>query len=339
MVAAHPAPLALRRVAVLRALNLGDLLCAVPALRALRAALPDAEIVLVGLPWARAFVDRFHRYLDDLLELPGWPGLPERPVRPPEIAAFLIAAQERRFDLVIQMHGSGSGTNPLAVLLGGRATAGFYLPGEFCPDPDRFLPYPARDHEIWRHLRLMERLGVPIEGDHLEFPLDERDRAALHAIDEARDLRPGEYVCIHPGAGADARRWPPERFAVVADALAARGSRVVLTGSSGERDVTAAVARAMQAPCLDLAGRTDLGALGALVDGARLLVSNDTGVMHVAAALGVPTVAVSTEPGPERWAPLDRRRHRFLCGGRSVSPATVIAQADELDAGRIAVAP
>ncbi|MGZ3469601.1 MAG: glycosyltransferase family 9 protein, partial [Isosphaeraceae bacterium] len=137
-----------RRVGILRALQLGDLLCAVPALRALRAALPDAEMVLIGLPWARSFVQRFDMYLDGFREFPGYPGLPEQAPRLERIGAFLDEIQAEEFDLVLQMQGSGRITNPLAALLGARITAGFLEPGGYCPDPERFLLYPDHGLEI-----------------------------------------------------------------------------------------------------------------------------------------------------------------------------------------------
>jgi ADP-heptose:LPS heptosyltransferase len=163
------------RVVILRALQLGDLLCAVPAFRAHRAALPDAEIVLVGLPWAKVLVERFPDYLDGFREFPGYPGLPERPAQVERIPAFLTAMQAEQFDLALQMHGSGPFVNPLTVLFGARRCAGFYLPGDYCPDPDRFLPYPDQGLEIRRLLRLVEFLGIPSQGEELDFPLQEAD--------------------------------------------------------------------------------------------------------------------------------------------------------------------
>jgi ADP-heptose:LPS heptosyltransferase len=303
----------IQRVLVVRVLpGLGDLLCVVPALRALRAGLPSASITLLGLPWARMFVERFSSYIDDFLEFPGYPGIPERALEVRELPAFFAGVQRHRFDLAIQMHGSGITSNPFTMLLGARINAGFFLPGQYCPDEHYFLPYDEREPEVLRYLRLVESLGMPSRGEALEFPLREADVQALEAVPEARELRAGEYICIHPGAKDLARRWPAERFAAAGDALSARGYRVALTGTAAEEGLTRAVARRMRAPALNLAGRTDLGALAALLKGARLLVCNDTGVSHLAAALNVPSVVVFTATDPARWAPLDRALHRVV---------------------------
>src|SRR5438105_13052767 len=169
----------LRRIAIFWALQLGDLLCITPALRALRTALPDAEIVLIGLPWAKSFVARFSHYLDGFREFPGYPGLPEQRSDCHKFPAFIKAVQEDRFDLILQMHGSGIITNPLVMLFEARCTAGFFLPGGYCPDSQRFLPYPAHEPEIRRHLRLLDLLAIPVPTEELQFPLHERDDQEL----------------------------------------------------------------------------------------------------------------------------------------------------------------
>jgi ADP-heptose:LPS heptosyltransferase len=320
---------AIRKLAVFRALQLGDLLCAVPAFRALRAAFPQARITLIGLPWARELVTRFDGYLDDFLELPGYPGLPERAPDFDRIDAFFASAREARFDLAIQLHGSGRVTNAVVAGLGARLTAGFFPADGPCPDERTFVAYPEGEHEIRRLLRPLEHLGIPSAGEELEFPVVDRDRAQLAELPEAASLVPGEYVCIHPG-GRSARRWPPGRFAEVGDALAARGLVPVLTGSADEAELAAEVAALMRAPSVNLAGRTTLGALAALLVGARLLVSGDTGVSHLAAALRVPSVVVYTSSDRTRWAPLDARLHRAADGYAKRAVPRVVAQADEL---------
>jgi ADP-heptose:LPS heptosyltransferase len=323
-------------IAVLRALQLGDMLCAVPALRALRSFAPHTEIVLIGLPWAREFARRFRAYLDDFIELPGYPGLPERPVDLGAVPAFLATAQARRFELAIQMHGNGCITNPLIALLGARHQAGFYRPGQYCPDPARFLPYPEDQHEIRRHLLLMHFLGVSPAGDHLEFPIEDHDLDALAAIPEAAEVTRGEYACLHPGGRTADRRWPPRRFAAVADALAARGLGIVLTGSAEEETLVRDVEGAMRAPAVQLAGRTSLGVMAALLRGARLLICNDTGISHLAAAVSTPSVALFTASQRSRWAPLDRARHRAVVPPddselvERVTAAMVMSHADDL---------
>jgi ADP-heptose:LPS heptosyltransferase len=185
-------------------------------------------------------------------------------------------------------------------------------------DPDAVPPgmetlrWPDRGPEILRLLALTTFLGAPSQGDHLEWPVTATDVAGLKRCPGASTLRAGAYACVHPGARSATRRWPADRFAEVADRLAEHGLRVVLTGSEDERGLTRAVVERMRAPAVDLAGELDLGAMAALMSDARLLVSNDTGVSHLASALGVPSVIVFSVSDPARWAPLDRTRHRCV---------------------------
>lgn len=328
------------RIAIFRALKLGDMLCTLPALRAIRAAWTEAEIVLIALPWAKEFADRFSRYLDGFRPFPGFPGLPECPADIGRIPSFLAEMQAEAFDLAIQLHGSGRLTNPIVELFGARRCAGFFQAGEYCPDPHTFLPWPERGLEIRRLLLLTEFLGAPAMGEELELPLHPSDLQRLQNVASEVNLRPGTYVCIHPGASVPERRWPAERFAAVARTLARRGARIVLTGVAGEEPLARSVSRQLPGACLDLVGRTDLGSLGALLAGARLLVCNDTGVSHLADALRVPSVVISTGGNPDRWAPVNSRRHRVLCRpsgevevAEAVAAAEALLQSDQSHAG------
>lgn len=302
---------ALRNIAVFRALQLGDLLCLVPTLRTLRHAAPHAKITLIGLPWAQGFAARFHKYIDDFLMFPGLPGLPESAPQIHLIPQFFAAAQQRQFDFAFQMHGSGGLSNPITMSLGATRTAGFYLPDAYCPDHEYFIPWLHAEHEITQYLRLLEFLGAPTNNKALEFPLHDTDYEALRKAGQFRPP-PGTYACIHPGARLQSRRWLPKRFAQVADGLAQQGLQVVLTGAADERPIVDAVLREMRAPAIDMCGRTELGSLAAMIAGARLLVSNDTGISHIAAAVATPSVIVCSGADPQRWAPLDRKRHRVL---------------------------
>ncbi|HKO88440.1 MAG TPA: glycosyltransferase family 9 protein [Burkholderiales bacterium] len=299
----------IRNIAVFRALQLGDLLCTVPAMRALRAAYPAARITLIGLPWAADFVRRFP-YVDELMAFPGFPGLPEREPDLDALPDFFIDAQMRQFDLAIQMHGSGGIVNLIVGSLGAKAVFGYR------PDPAavpaHFPVWPTGTHEILIYLQLMEAMGIASCGTALEFPIHPPEREELAAVlaTESNIVRP--YVCVHAGARLPSRRWPVDAFAAVADAIADLGFEIVLTGSGEEREIGETLQRRMRHPARNLVGRTSMGASAALVAEARLVVCNDTGISHIATAVGTPSVVVSSGADVRRWAPLDTGKHPVL---------------------------
>jgi ADP-heptose:LPS heptosyltransferase len=301
------------RIAVFRALQLGDMLCAVPALRALRIGEPAARITLIGLPWAQDFVRRFSRYIDDFMPFPGAPGFPEQDIDPARLAAFYRAARQRRFDLSIQLHGSGEMSNAVAAALGARQVAGFVAAGACdVPSGKNFLRWPQHLSEVERYVSLMSHLGYCSASSELEFPLDAADAAELRSLYDKHGLRTGRYVCVHPGARMASRRWPVARFAAVANQLAARGWRIVLTGASAERDLAETFSQEVGTPFVDLCGQTSLGTLAALIARSRLLVCNDTGVSHIAAAVHAPSLVIACGSDVARWAPLDRALHTVV---------------------------
>jgi ADP-heptose:LPS heptosyltransferase len=312
-------PAAPYRMAVFRALQLGDMLAAVPALRALRAWKPEARLTMIGLPWA---LELFPRYecIDDFLEFPGHPLLPERNASDEALAGFFAQARARRFDLAAQLHGSGSITNAIVAQLGAATTAGFHPPSCSNPDPVHYLCWPQHGREAERLMSLPRHLGAPSAGCELDFPVLDGDRARLARLWSPAPER--RTVIIHPGARLPSRRWPAERFALVAHAMREQDCEVVLTGSAAEADTLACFRAHAPDGIVDLSQRTDLGTLGALIDAAALLICNDTGVSHIASARGTPSVVVSCGADASRWAPLDGARHRVLAAQVACRPCS-----------------
>jgi ADP-heptose:LPS heptosyltransferase len=300
----------IKKIAVFRALQLGDLLCSIPALRALHHAFPGAHICLLGMPWTKSFTTRFPHYIHSFKHFPGYPGLPEQKFLPAEFTRFLSEVQQENFDLVLQMQGNGSIVNPMVELFGGKYTAGFCLPDDYCPDKELFLAYPHGIHEIERHLMLMEHIDIPSQGTALEFPLYDSDHKDYDALD--LPVLANEYVCVHPGSRGAWRQWPPEFFAKLANYCSDQGLRVVVTGTAEEMDIVNAVVSQLKTPPLIAAGRTNLGAAAVLIKKARMLVSNCTGVSHMAAAFQTPSVVISMDGEPERWAPMNTEIHRTI---------------------------
>jgi ADP-heptose:LPS heptosyltransferase len=284
-----------RKIAVLRPGAVGDFVFALPALHALKQAYPEAELVLVGKAWQRAFLHGRPGPVDRVVEVPPVPGV-SVPVSAPaaredEIEGFVHAMRTERFDLALQMVGGGRYSNPFLLRFGARVTAGACAPGVALPD--RWLPFREPSQ---RRLALLEIAGLA--GADCRLPPAAQPELALTAADrdEAAAVVPvlsGErLVVLQPGSTDPRRRWPASMFAALGDRLVQDGVRVAINGAPDEADLVHAVAASMHAPAIALAGRLSLGGLCGLLARAALLVSNDTGPLHLGLALGVPSVGI-----------------------------------------------
>ncbi|MGH7713670.1 MAG: glycosyltransferase family 9 protein [Gemmatimonadaceae bacterium] len=291
------------RIAIVRLCDATALLCAVPALRAIRAAAPNAHVTLVGLDSAAEMAARFSAYIDEFLS----PQLCERTAAP--------------FDLVIELQEPDAQLLAVSArLVGTGGVGGTRLVAGFCKGSPNGstnsaafrAEWPEQGPEVLRLLTLVRALGIRDCGDTLEFPFEATDRTEMESCREALALLGGPFVCIQPGGRWPERRWQAARFARVADALASHGLRVALTGTDADRPVTAAVAARMRARPIDLAGRLTNGAFAVLLDYAYLLVSNDTGVTRLAEAIGTPSVTIASGSDVPLWRPSDRVRYRVL---------------------------
>ncbi|MGI3780735.1 MAG: glycosyltransferase family 9 protein [Janthinobacterium lividum] len=259
---------------VLRALGLGDLLVSVPALRALRRARPEHRVVLAAPAWLRPVVD-LTGAVDTLLPVTGL----DEPL--PTSGAPL--------DLAVNLHGRGPQSHARLDALGPRHRIGHAAPG---------WDGPVWVDEVGERLRWVEVLR------HHGIAGDADDPVELGLARPAVPSPAPDAVVVHVGAAYGSRSWPAGRFATVARTLVAGGRDVVLTGSAAERGRATTIAAAAGLPDrANFAGRTDLVELAALVAGAALVVTVDTGAAHLATAYGTPSVVLFGPAPVARWGP------------------------------------
>jgi ADP-heptose:LPS heptosyltransferase len=286
------------RLLALRALGLGDLLTALPALRALAGAFPGHRRILAAPP-ALAPLAAMSGAVDEVVA-----ARPLAPL-PPALAGVEVA---------VNLHGSGPESHRVLTALGPARLIAFASPAAGVDGPG----WRDDEHEVQRWCRLLEESGVPADPERLELAPSRLDPRATGA------------TVVHPGAASASRRWPAERFARVAIAERAAGRRVVVTGAPEEAALARAVARRAGLPARHvLAGRTDLEGLAAVVASAGRVVCGDTGVAHLATALGTPSVVLFGPTSPAHWGPpAGRTQHRVIWPGESGDP-----HGDRIDPG------
>jgi heptosyltransferase-2 len=284
---------------LVRATNwLGDAVMTTPALAAVREGFPDARIVLLARPLV-AELFRHHPDVDEVMvfELPG---------RHEGVLGRLRLAGEvrlRRFDGALLLQNAFDAA--LIAFLGRiPERAGYPTDGRriLLTLPVPLTPGILERHEVEYYLCLLDGLGIPRPVPAaLKLAVTEEEREAMATRLASLGIERGApIVAINPGATyGSAKRWYPDRFAAVADALSAEWrARVVVVGSAAESPLAGEIEAATRNPPVNLAGKTTVRELMALLSLSSFLVTNDSGPMHIGAALGVPLVAIF---GPTDW--------------------------------------
>jgi ADP-heptose:LPS heptosyltransferase len=277
---------------VLRALGLGDLLTALPALRALADAFPDHRRLLAAPGVLRGLV-RLTDAVEDVDDTAG-------------LVPLTVATAP---DVAVNLHGRGPQSHRVLLATRPRRLLAFHHPeiAETVSSPR----WRADEHEVERWCRLLVEHGIPADPSRLDLAPPPRPAPAA-----ARGA-----TLLHPGAASEARRWPAERWAAVARAETAAGRRVVLTAGPGEVALAYAIARRATLDLDAVLAGTDLVQLAASIAAAGRVVVGDTGVAHLATALGTPSVVLFGPTSPAAWGPPPgRRRHRALWAGRHGDP-------------------
>lgn len=291
------------RIAIRSPNWLGDVILALPAVRDIRRAFPAARISVLARPSVAALFEAIPE-IDAVDEVQG--------------LIQEVGVLRRGFDLAILLTNSfGTALGPLVA--GTRARWGYATQGRglLLTRLARVSGHVPGVSQVNYYRGMLAAMGLPTSGSP-----DTSMTPPPAWIETGRAVTgPGRSFGIAPGAAkGSAKQWPPDRFAEVADRLSGElAARAVLLGSSADVEAANAVASSMKEPSLNLCGRTDLRTFVGVVSNLQALVANDSGAMHLGAAMGVPTVGVFGPTNPDQTRPVGARA-AFVRGVAECSP-------------------
>ena len=298
-----------RKIAILRPNAVGDFVFSLPCLHALRRAYPDARIVYIGKPWHAEFLAGRPGPVDRVEVIPPCPGVGApigADIDPLPVQRFVESMRAAELDLAVQIYGGGHYSNPFITQFGARLTIG--LRAADAPPLDRWIAYGPLQNRRLQMLEVATLAGADLLRLESELAVTDKDRREACSVLAADVAQP--LVVLQPGASDRRRCWPAERFAAVGDALAAAGAVVAVNGTAEEAPVVHEVIERMRHTAMDLSGRLSLSGLCGLLERASLLVSNDTGPLHLALAIGTPCVGIYWLTNLMESAPLRQHAHR-----------------------------
>lgn len=316
-----------RSILVIRQHNqLGDMLCVVPLLRALREKYPDSSISLMTSPVNDA-VMRHNRYLTDTILYDKSDFLRSGMIRPLSLVKFAQNLRRRRFDLtLVPATVSTSFTSDLLARLSGAPVriGALSLDGSESPSSFFFNVPVALDwrgdphrHQTLRNMDLVAMGGIRSRDLSLEITLTADEEREGKAIASKAKGSSRVLLGIHPGAGKVPNRWPAENFAALANMLAdeAQAAILITSGPMDEEQLAQVLPRLAMRP--EILRNRPIRTVAAVLKRLDLYITNDTGLMHVAAGTGVPVLSLFGPTDPHQWAP-SAANCCYLVGERGV---------------------
>jgi heptosyltransferase III len=315
-------------VLLIRPDHVGDLLFTAPAIRFLKVSWPRTKITLLVGPWSQPVAAGIP-HVDEILTapFPFFSRSPRRWLLEPYVQLLneAQALSAYRFDLAINLRFDHWWGAWLAQQAGIPRRIGYDLP-EVAPFLSRAVSYVAGQHEVVQNLRLIETaVGRTHSGDaaDLNFEPSDQDEQAAERLLAEQGVRPSDTLaCVHPGTGAPVKLWRNEGWAQVIETVVKEmGLRVVLTGGPGERILVQDLVRRLTVPVIDLSGKTQLGQLAAIMGRCRLVLGVDSGPLHLAVAMGAPTVHLFGPVDARKFGPWgDPTRHAVVTSARACMP-------------------
>ena len=274
--------------------------------------------MLLGLPWHVSFLEGRPSPVDRVVVVPPAKGIREEAGLTENegvLSAFFAAMEAERFDIAFQMHGGGRYSNPFVTRLKARFSWGLRAPD--APPLDLWVPYVYFQPEILRYLEVARLAGAQAVTHEPALAVTEVDISeSMSAVDGAG----GPIAAIVPGGGDGRRRWPQEKLAAVGDWFAAQGLRIVIPGVASEGKIIEGVAGRMTHTPEQLCDRLSLKGLTGLLSRCVLVVGNDSGPLHLAHAVGTPTVGIYWCGNVFTAGPVTRARHRPVLSWRLECP-------------------
>jgi heptosyltransferase-1 len=299
-----------KNILIAKPSSLGDIVLALPALRALRLSFPEAKISWLIRPEFAELIEN-HPYLNEIITFDrkllgkAW-------FHPGAFGALMSLIRKLRryeFDVIFDFQGLFR-TASLAWLSGCKIRFGMANAREFATFfYTNKVPQNAECiHMVDYYLKIIQAAGASDFGVDFVFPQNPTAKDSVSRLLASHGIEDNYAVLISGSAHRD-KCWPPERFAQVAEKISSQYHlSIVATGSASEAAIVEKIRQNTAVPIVSLAGQTSLGELVALLKGARLVVSNDTGPGHIAAALGVPLVLMFGRANPIRLEPYGRKQ-------------------------------